>query len=310
MIGGPTASGKSSLAFALAREFGGAIINADSMQVYAELRILTARPSPEDERRVPHYLYGTVPAVRRYSVGLWLETARRTARDCLAAGGPVLVVGGTGFYLDALIRGLSPIPDVPDAIRADVLERTRELDPGRLHDLAMTADADLAKILPEGDTQRLVRLIEVFEATGEPLSAWQRRPRRDGWPGPVLFLVLEPDRQDLYAACNARFDAMLAAGALDEVRMLAEKDLNPELPAMRALGVPHLLAHVRGDKSLEDAITASKTATRRFAKRQMTWFRHQAPDSRRLTEVDPAKRLESSRSHIARFLLTEKGPKA
>jgi tRNA dimethylallyltransferase len=209
-----------------------------------------------------------------------------------------------------MIRGLSPIPDIPDDIRAGVAHRAKALAPAQLHAAAMACDPDLAGRLPPGDTQRLMRLIEVAEATGEPLSSWQNRPRQDGWKGPVLYLVVEPDRQCLYAACDARFDAMVAQGALDEVRGLADQGLGPDLPAMRALGVPHLLAHLRGEESLEQAITASKTATRRFAKRQLTWFRHQAPQAVRLTAARPADRLETARLQVSQFLLTGKGPKA
>ena len=310
VIGGPTASGKSPLALSLAETLGGAIINADSMQVYAELKVLTARPTPQDEARVPHHLYGYLPAARRCSVGLWLGEARRTASTCLAAGEIPMVVGGTGFYLDALVNGLSPVPDVPGDVRAEVAKHTEGLAPAELHELAAAADLELARRLPAGDTQRLVRLIEVMEATGEPLSSWQKLPRQDGWTGPVLYLVLEPDRQSLYAACDMRFDTMIAGGALDEVCELAEQRLAPDLPVMRALGVPHLLAHLNGDESLAQAVTASKTATRRYAKRQLTWFRHQTPQAIRLNAAQPAERLNIARSHVSQFLLTVKGLKA
>ena len=311
MIGGPTASGKSPLALALAEKLQGAVVNADSMQVYAELDVLTARPGADDMARAPHYLYGFLPAARRCSVGLWLAEAKRVAVESLGEGRVPLVVGGTGFYLDALTRGLSPIPDIPDEVRAEVARRTAGLAPDELHAMAMAADPAGARRLPAGDSQRLVRLIEVCEATGEPLSAWQDLPRQDGWTGPVLSLVVEPDRQALYAACDARFDAMMAMGALDEVHALADQDLAADLPAMRALGVPHLLAHLRGEKSLAAAISASKTATRRYAKRQLTWFRHQAPPGTvRLEACEPAICLDLAHAHAGQFLLTGKARKA
>jgi tRNA dimethylallyltransferase len=310
VIGGPTASGKSPLALALAEAFGGAIVNADSMQVYEELRIVTARPSPQDETRAPHHLYGFLPARERCSVGLWLGEAKRVAVAACEKGELPIVVGGTGFYLDALTRGISPIPDVPDEIRAEVQARCAGLGAEELHALAVDADPELARRLPPGDTQRLVRLIEVAEATGEPLSSWQRLPRRDAWGGPLLYLVVEPDRAHLYATCDARFDLMMAEGALDEVRALADLELASDLPAMRALGVPHLLRHLHGEASLEHAVMAAKTATRRYAKRQLTWFRHQAPMAKRLDTAAQAQQLVSARSQVERFLLTQKAPKA
>lgn len=310
VIGGPTASGKSPLALDLAETVGGEIINGDSMQVYDELRLLTARPGPDDERRVPHHLYGFMSVAERCSVALWADKARRVTRECLARGNVPIVVGGTGLYLATLIRGLSPIPDVPSSVRADIMTRVAGLAAEDLHDLARTVDPDLAQRIPIGDTQRLIRLLEVHEATGEPLSAWQQQPRQNAWPGPVLYLVLRPERTVLYQACDDRFDAMMAAGALDEVAGLADRDLRPDLPAMRALGVPSLMAYLRGETGLDEAVQTAKTATRRYAKRQLTWFRHQAGDAVGLEELDAAKRLACARAHISGFLLTAKGPKA
>lgn len=310
VIGGPTASGKSPLALALAETFGGEIINGDSMQVYDELRLLTARPGPDDERRVPHHLYGFMSVAQRCSVALWAERARRVATDCLARGSVPMIVGGTGLYLATFMRGLSPIPDVPASVRADVMARVDGLTAQALHDLARSVDPDLARRIPVGDTQRLIRLLEVHEATGEPLSAWQQQPRQHAWAGPVLFFVLRPDRAVLYQACNDRFDAMMAAGALDEVAALAERGLAPDLPAMRALGVPPLMAHLRGELALDEAVQTAKTATRRYAKRQLTWFRHQADEAIGLEDLDAAARLACARAHMSGFLLTAKGPKA
>ena len=310
VIGGPTASGKSPLALDLAEIVGGEIINGDSMQVYQELRLLTARPGPDEEQRVPHHLYGFMSVAERCSVALWAEAARRAVTDCLARGSQPIIVGGTGLYLATFMRGLSPIPDVPASVRADVMARVDGFTAQDLHDLARSVDPDLAQRIPVGDTQRLIRLLEVHEATGEPLSAWQQQPRQNAWPGPVLFLVLHPDREVLYRACNDRFDAMMAAGAMDEVAALAERDLAPDLPAMRALGVPPLLAHLSGEMALDEAVQMAKTATRRYAKRQLTWFRHQAGEAVILEDQDAAERLACARAHISGFLLTAKGPKA
>ena len=310
VIGGPTASGKSPLALDLAEAVGGEIINGDSMQVYDELRLLTARPGPDDERWVPHHLYGFMSVSERCSVATWADAARAVIKDCVARDSVPMIVGGSGLYLATIIHGLSPIPDVPPAVRDGVTDRVRDLSSQELHDLAATVDPDLARRIPVGDTQRLIRLLEVHEATGEPLSAWQQQPREHAWPGPVLYLVLSPERAALYRACDDRFDAMMAAGALDEVAGLAALGLSPDLPAMRALGVPHLMAHLRGEMALEDAVQAAKTATRRYAKRQSTWFRHQAGNAVALEDLDAAQRLACARAHITRFLLTAKGPKA
>ncbi|MEM7120901.1 MAG: tRNA (adenosine(37)-N6)-dimethylallyltransferase MiaA [Pseudomonadota bacterium] len=310
VIGGPTASGKSPLAMDLAEMVGGEIINGDSMQVYDELRLLTARPGPDDERRVPHHLYGFMSVTERCSVALWADAARRVVTDCLTRGSVPIIVGGTGLYLATFMRGLSPIPDVPASVRSDVMARVDGFTAQELHDLARAVDPDLAQRIPVGDAQRLIRLLEVHEATGEPLSAWQQQPRRNAWPGPVLFLVLRPDRAVLYQACNERFDAMMAAGALQEVAALTDRDLSPDLPAMRALGVPPLLAHIRGEMAVDEAVQTAKTATRRYAKRQLTWFRHQAGDAIVLDDQDAAERLACARAHISGFLLTAKGPKA
>ena len=296
VIGGPTASGKSPLALALAEEVGGEIINGDSMQVYDELRILTARPDPDDERRVPHHLYGFLPADRRCSVGIWLEAARHVARDCLARDRLPIVVGGTGFYLNTIIRGISPIPDVPEAVREGVVRQARNLSSDELHGLASSIDPELASRIPVGDTQRLMRLIEVHEATGQTLSFWQRQPRQDAWAGPVLYLVVNPQRAELYAVCDARFDAMMAAGALDEVRAFTALGLPRDRPAMRALGVPHLIAHLNGETDLVEAVQLAKAATRHYAKRQVTWFRHQAADAVFLGAMDGSARLAEPRS--------------
>lgn len=310
VIGGPTASGKSPLAMDLAEAVGGEIINGDSMQVYEELRLLTARPGPEDEQRVPHHLYGFMSVAERCSVALWADAARRVVTDCLARDSVPIIVGGTGLYLATFMRGLSPIPDVPASVRDDVLARVEGLTAQDLHDRARAVDPDLARRIPVGDTQRLIRLLEVLEATGEPLSAWQQQPRQNAWPGPVLFFVLRPDRAALYQACNDRFDTMMAAGAVDEVAALAERNLPSDLPALRALGVPPLLAHLRGEMALDDAVRTAKTATRRYAKRQLTWFRHQAGDAIGLEHPDAAERLACARAQLSGFLLTAKGPKA
>lgn len=274
LIAGPTASGKSAVALALARELGGIVINADSMQVYSGLHVLTARPDAQDEALVPHKLYGFVSPAEVYSVGRWLADAAREIQAARAVGRTPILVGGTGLYFKALLEGLAPIPDVPDDIRNHWRAEAARLAGAELHALLAERDPVMAARLRPQDPQRIVRALEVIEATGRSLSQWQEEPA-----APILDLadalaiVVAPGRETVYARCDARFEAMLAAGALDEVAALMRLDLDPGLPAMRALGVAALMAHLRGEISLEEAAARVKTDTRRYAKRQITWLK-------------------------------------
>ncbi|MBT4710878.1 MAG: tRNA (adenosine(37)-N6)-dimethylallyltransferase MiaA [Alphaproteobacteria bacterium] len=283
LIGGPTASGKSKLALDLAEaleESGGAtIINADSMQVYSDLRIVTDRPSADDESRVPHALYGVLAGDDVCSAGRW----RRMAVDAMGAaheqGRTAIVVGGTGLYLRALTQGLSDIPDIPDAIRRDARAAMEDKGPEQFHRELAGADPKAATAIPVGDTQRSIRAWEVWQATGRSLVDWQSDPPEDAEiPGQVAKIVVMPDRPDVYARAEARVAQMVDGGVLDEIRALEALKLPADLPAMRAVGVPEFLGVVRGDRSLSDAIVQVAQASRRFAKRQYTWFRHQTPD--------------------------------
>lgn len=298
LIAGPTASGKSALAIAIARRLGGTIVNADSMQVYAELRILTARPTPEEEREAPHRLFGHVPAATAYSAGRWLADVA----PLLAGDGPVVIVGGTGLYLKALTEGLSEIPPIPAAIRQHWRGEAARLPADVLHALLAARDPATAARLRASDPQRIVRALEVLEATGRPLAAWQTEPRRPllgqgRWRG----LILAPERHDLRARIDARFDRMMAEGALEEARHLAALRLDPGLPAMRALGVPPLIAHLEGRITLVEAVERAKAETRRYAKRQATWLRHQLEGPWRTVrageEVDMASLLPATNGH-------------
>jgi tRNA dimethylallyltransferase len=274
LIAGPTASGKSAAALALAERLGGTVINADSMQVYRELSILTARPKIGDERRAPHRLYGTVPAGEAYSVGHWLEDAARAIEASKLEGRLPILVGGTGLYFKALLEGLAPVPHIPPEIRAAWRERAEALGAVGLYRELAARDPAMASRLRPSDPQRLVRALEVIDATGISLDEWQ-----DGNASSVLTaeavakLVIAPEREALYAAIDARFDAMIAAGALEEVSALAALGLGPGLPAMRAHGVRELAAYLSGECSLDVATAKAKTETRRYAKRQMTWLR-------------------------------------
>ncbi|MEH6754394.1 MAG: tRNA (adenosine(37)-N6)-dimethylallyltransferase MiaA [Alphaproteobacteria bacterium] len=280
VIAGPTASGKSGLALEVAEALTGTIVNADSMQVYDDLRILTARPSVEDEARVPHRLYGYRQASDMASAADWARDARAEIADIRAAARRPIVVGGTGLYLRALMEGIAEIPQIPKAVRDTARERRKQIGAEAFHQELAARDPESAARLHATDSQRMSRAWEVFEATGRALSDWHRDPVP---PTGLTFriVVLMPARDDLYANCESRFDQMLEMGALDEVRALASRaereQLSPDLPIFKALGYPALSAHLRGEMSLEDAKSKSRQQTRNYAKRQMTWLRHQLP---------------------------------
>ncbi|MCB1485818.1 MAG: tRNA (adenosine(37)-N6)-dimethylallyltransferase MiaA [Hyphomicrobiaceae bacterium] len=272
LIAGATASGKSALAMKLAREVGGAVINADSMQVYRELRILTARPSPDDEAVCPHMLYGHVSAGESYSVGRYVKDAARAISQATESGQRPIVTGGTGLYFKALLEGLSPIPEVTDDVRAYWRTQAAALGAQRLHEILKERDPVMASRLEPSDTQRIVRALEVLDSSGKSLSHWQALP---GTPvlGEAVKLLVTRDRDDLHARADHRFDAMVANGGLEEAQAVLELQLDPDLPAMRALGVAPLLAALRGEMELADAILRAKAETRQYIKRQETWFR-------------------------------------
>lgn len=274
LIAGPTASGKSSLALALAERLGGVVINTDSMQVYRELRILTARPTPEDERRAPHALYGFVPTGDAYSVGRYVGDAARALADAQARRQVPIFVGGTGLYFKALLEGLSPVPSIDAAVRAHWREAADTLGFGELHRKLVERDPVMAARLDPSDLQRIVRALEVFESTERSLADWQNER---GVPiideNKSLRLMLLPDRETLRARVDARFDAMIEAGALNEARELACLGLDTTLPAMRAIGVAPLMAAARGDISVDAAVEAAKAESRQYLKRQTTWLR-------------------------------------
>jgi tRNA dimethylallyltransferase len=276
LIAGPTASGKSAIALALARRFDATIVNADSMQVYRDLRVLTARPSADDEAQAPHALFGVVDGAVNHSVGLWLAEASAAAAQVFAENRPVVFVGGTGLYFHALTEGLSDIPAVPPSVRAAIRAEAEELASPVLHAKLADLDPSTAARLRPSDRQRVLRALEVHAATGRSLSAFQGlrgAPSLEAreWAG----LFLAPQREALNAAIDARFEAMIRAGALEEIAALASRRLDPALPVMRAHGAPALIAHLAGRSTLEEAAARAKLDTRRYAKRQFTWARHQ-----------------------------------
>jgi tRNA dimethylallyltransferase len=296
LIAGPTASGKSALALALAERAGGTIINADSMQVYRDLRILTARPTLEDEARVPHRLFGQVDAAENFSVGRWLIDARTALAEAVGAGRLAVFVGGTGLYFKALTAGLSAIPPVPAEVRARVRTEAEGIGTAELHARLKAADALTAAQLRPSDRQRIIRALEVFAATHRPLALWQELPGVPVLkPDETIAVFLSVERAELHRRIDQRFDQMLKFGALDEVRALAARKLDPKLPAMKAHGVPWLIRHLRGEISLDEATAKGKADTRRYAKRQETWFRHQVKGWQ---WIEPERALEELLSRI------------
>jgi tRNA dimethylallyltransferase len=279
LIAGPTASGKSALALELARTHDAVIVNTDSMQVYRDLRVITARPTPAEEAEVPHRLYGHVDAAVNFSAGAWVADAAKVLADARAQKRLPIFVGGSGLYFKSLTRGLSAVPPIPPEVRDSVRARLERDGVEALHAELARVDPASAERLKPRDRTRIGRALEVVEATGRSLTDWHR----EGLP-PLLppdqfsALFLAPERDDLYARIDARFDAMLKAGALEEVAALAARRLDPLLPAMKAHGVPALIRHLQGELSLEQAGVIGRADTRHYAKRQFTWFRHQLPE--------------------------------
>jgi len=286
LIHGPTASGKSALALRAARAVDGEIVNADALQLYADLRALSARPTDDEMDGIPHHLFGVVDGADGWSVGRWARAASPLLDEIRGRGRVPVVVGGTGLYFKALTEGLADIPPTPAAVRTGVGKTFDDLGEARFRELLASFDPVAEARIAPGDRMRLSRAMEVLEATGKPLTAWQAETSpalpADAWRA----VVIEPEREALYARCDARFDAMLADGALEEVQALIARDLDPDLPVMKAVGVRELSAHLRGDLSLAEAADTARRETRRYAKRQLTWLRNQTPDWPRITQTD------------------------
>lgn len=293
LIAGPTASGKSALAVDLAERNGGVIVNTDSMQGYSVLDVLTARPTAAELARVPHFLYGHVHPSTAYSTGAWLRDVMKLIDDGAFLERPVIFVGGTGLYFRALAEGISEMPDIPQSIRDRWRYELQEQGAARLHRILLREDSAAGMVLKPTDGQRIVRALEVLDASGRSILEWQAargHPLIDR--ASTRFFVIEPDRAELVERIEARFDRMLEKGALDEVRRLTELGLDPDLPAMKAIGVRELQAAMAGELSFPEAIERAKIATRQYAKRQATWFRHQlGPEWLRLR---PGDRVEST----------------
>lgn len=298
LIAGPTASGKSALALDLAERRGGVIVNTDSMQGYSVLDVLTARPEAADLARAPHYLYGHVHPATAYSTGAWLRDVMKLIEDGTFSELPAIFVGGTGLYFRALAEGISEMPDIPQRVRDRWRYELKEQGAVKLHSLLLREDSAAAMMLKPTDSQRIVRALEVLDASGRSILEWQAergQPLIDRES--ARFLVIEPDRAALVARIDKRFDQMLDKGALDEVKRLAALGLDPELPAMKAIGVRELQAAMAGEIGFPEAIERAKIATRQYSKRQTTWFRHQlGPEWLRLRPGDD---LETTISALA-----------
>ena len=277
LIAGPTAAGKTALAIELARKIDGEIVNADSMQVYRDLQILSARPSAAEMALVPHHLFGVIDGGETCSAGRWARIAETVIRDITSRGKAAIVVGGTGLYFRALEEGLSPVPETPADVRQQARAHFDAVGAPAFQQEVVAFDPELGH-LAQGDTQRLLRAWEVHHATGKPLSGFQNAPRRPLIDGVRARVILLPDREGLYRKCEARVDAMMEAGALEEAAHLRARGLDPQLPVVKALGAAELIAHLNGEMDLETAIDLTKRNTRRFVKRQLTWFRNQTPD--------------------------------
>jgi len=303
LIAGPTASGKSALALALAERLGGEIVNADSMQVYAELRVLTARPSAAEKARARHHLYGVLGGHEHCSAGKWSRMALEVLRDIEARGRAPIVVGGTGLYFRALTEGLSPIPPVPDEVRAAVRAEVLAAGEGA-HDLLVEADPVLAAVIRPSDRQRIARGVEVARGTAKPLSQWHKEPPAPLLAGKLARIVLAPEREWLRARCDRRFEAMLGEGAVEEARALAALDLDPALPLMKALGLRPLLDYVSGNIALSEAAARGQAETRAYAKRQETWLRTQMIAWERFSEQDSERLKDKIFSFIDELGLT------
>jgi tRNA dimethylallyltransferase len=298
-IAGPTASGKSALSLRLAKDLNGVIINADSMQVYDGLRIVTACPSAADEAAAPHRLYRFLDPAQTCSAAFWAEKARAEIDAAWAKGQTPIVIGGTGMYFKVLLEGIAKIPEIDPEIRIAVRAECEEAGSAKLHEELAAYDPEAYRRLAQADSQRISRAVEVYRSTGKALSDWHKETepglmQPENEAGLVKKLIINPERDALYQRCNLRFDLMLEEGALEEVAAFMERSLDPSLPAMRALGVPSLIAILNGSIDEDMAIEDAKMQTRRFAKRQLTWFRNQFSDWKRI----PAQLSESDYGNL------------
>ncbi|WP_420433436.1 tRNA (adenosine(37)-N6)-dimethylallyltransferase MiaA [Hyphobacterium sp.] len=285
LLAGPTASGKTSLSIALAKTVDGEIINADSMQLYADLQIVSARPDAGEQAGIPHHLFGVCDAAERSSTGWWVREALDRISEIRARGRRPILVGGTGLYFEALTQGLAAMPEISSETRARA-DAIAAAGDEKLRETARRFDPDATARVEANDLQRIRRIVEIGLQTGQPISAFQAKTTPLLSPGDWTGFVVDIDRAELYRRIEQRFDRMIDAGAIDEVRALAARKLDSALPAMKAIGVPPLVAAISGELSTDDAIAQAKQDSRRYAKRQLTWFRNRMTGRPRLTFQD------------------------
>jgi tRNA dimethylallyltransferase len=298
VVAGPTASGKSALAITLAQAIGGEIVNADSMQVYHDLSILTARPSEKEMGDIPHHLYGILASDVTCDAGLWLSWLHRLLPEIWSRGKVPVLVGGTGLYLRSLAQGLAPVPDVPESVREQASYDYKMMGPEVFSALLAEKDPISAAAIPATNRQRMIRAMEVFDHTGKPLTWWQKQPHHGGLPSKPITVVLEPERAWLYARSDARFLQMLKHGAWDQVRAAMAAGIGPEAPVSRGLGTRAMMATLNGDIPKDEAIALAQKETRNYAKRQLTWFRNQMTADIRLHPPEDSLDSESVATEV------------
>ena len=302
IICGPTGSGKSSLALNLAEKFKGVIINADSVQIYREIKVLSGRPTSDDYRQAPHRLYGVMSIFKPCTLGIWRKMALETIKECDLSGHLPIICGGTGLYIKFLLNELSPIPDIPPSIKLEAREKLEELGNENFRELLLKNDPVSACRIKLGDTNRLLRAWEVFRATTKPLSYWHEQSRETGSQDKFFKVCLMPKREVLYSKCDKRFLDFVELGAIEEAEALNFITASPELPASKTLGLLELIKYTKGELKLSEAIEQAQRTTRRYAKRQLTWFRHQFDEDFLIQNLCCRKTVSDCFEKIVNFL--------
>ena len=302
IICGPTGAGKSSLALNLAEKFKGVIINADSVQIYREIKILSGRPTSDDYRKAPHRLYGIMSIFKPCTLGIWRKMALETIKECELSGRLPIICGGTGLYIKFLLNELSAIPEISPSIKLEAREKLKELGNENFRELLSKNDPVSASRIKSGDTNRLLRAWEVFTATTKPLSYWHKKSRKAGSQHKFFKVCLMPERKALYSICDQRFLEFVEQGAVEEARAFDFITASPELPASKTLGLLELIKYTKGELELSDAVEQAQRATRRYAKRQLTWFRHQLDEDFLIQNLRCRKTVSDCFKKIANFL--------
>ena len=302
IICGPTGAGKSSLALNLAEKFEGVIINADSVQIYREIKILSGRPTSDDYRQAPHRLYGIMSIFKPCTLGIWRKMALETIKECELSGRLPIICGGTGLYIKFLLNELSAIPEISPSIKLEAREKLKELGNENFRELLSKNDPASASRIKSGDTNRLLRAWEVFTATTKPLSYWHKKSRKAGSQHKFFKVCLMPERKALYSICDQRFLEFVEQGAVEEARAFDFITASPELPASKTLGLLELIKYTKGELELSDAVEQAQRATRRYAKRQLTWFRHQLDEDFLIQNLSCRKTVSDCFKKIVNFL--------